>query len=280
MKFGRGHRVAAFTLLEVSLVAAILVLLASMAVPTLIREIRADALPRSARQLRSVLSLVAAHAALEGKRYQIRFPREDEEEENLLIDDRQPIIEREDDPIRHPEEFVLVTEPWVVGRTFLDKVWCARVRLGKPTIELLRQERDAVAEGLDRAVEEELEDFDVQRPPLVFEPDGTSRWATFVVTDAPSDIDIGDLVEYATIEVILEAETGLAWLQRPFSDSEIDLFEERGWPAVLRQDFLDSRELTEDDVLEIRESSLRGYDVKRKGQELEATGAGANGETP
>jgi hypothetical protein len=53
------------------------------------------------------------------------------------------------------------------------------------------------------------------------------------------------------IEVILEGPTGLAWLQRPFYDEELDLFEEKGWPAVLRKDFLDKAVLTEDDILEL-----------------------------
>lgn len=275
MKRSTGHRVSAFTLIEVMLVTAILVLLATLAVPRLIDEIRGQTLPRSAHQLRSLLTMVRAHAAYDGKRYQIRFPLEDgEDEEVYLLDDRQPIIEREDDPVNFPEEFNQVTDPWSIGKTFLGKVWCSKVRIGRPTIELLQNERQRAAETIERKLDETQEDYEPERLPLQIEPDGTSLWVTFELTSAPRDTDIDELEDFPRIHVILDGETGLAWLQRPFYDEELDLFEEKGWPAVLRQDFLSTRELTEDDVLEIRESGLRGEDVKLKGRELETDGSG------
>jgi hypothetical protein len=57
--------------------------------------------------------------------------------------------------------------------------------------------------------------------------------------------------------VILEGETGIAWLQRPFYDDELDLFADRNWPAVLRQDFLRKEPLTERDVLELRDIQMK-----------------------
>ena len=149
--------------------------------------------------------------------------------------------------------FNVVTAPWAVGVTLLNGVWCAEVRLGKPTIESVLQARER--RGLtEDDLEEEFgvfEDFDPQRPPLFIEPDGTSEWATFVVTQAPRDMDFDELVDEPQIEVIVDGPMGLAWLQRPFYDEELDLFEENGWPAVFRRDFLDPRMLTEDDVLEV-----------------------------
>ena len=140
-----------------------------------------------------------------------------------------------------------------MGVTLLNGVWCAEVRLGKPTIESVLQARER--RGLtEDDLEEEFgvfEDFDPQRPPLFIEPDGTSEWATFVVTQAPRDMDFDELVDEPQIEVIVDGPMGLAWLQRPFYDEELDLFEENGWPAVFRRDFLDPRMLTEDDVLEV-----------------------------
>jgi hypothetical protein len=87
--------------------------------------------------------------------------------------------------------------------------------------------------------------------------------------DSPSDITLEELEDYARIHVIVEGATGLAWLQRPFYEEELDLFEEKGWPAVLRQDFLDPRVLTEDDVLELRETQIRGREVQTKGRALQ-----------
>jgi len=61
------------------------------------------------------------------------------------------------------------------------------------------------------------------------------------------------LYTHPGIDVIVDGLSGLCWLQRPFYDEELDLFEEKNWPAVLRKDFLSPLELTERDVLELRE---------------------------
>ena len=163
----------------------------------------------------------------------------------------------EEDPIHNPEIYNVVTAPWVMGNTLMGGVWCAEVRLGRPTIESLRDLEDE--SGVSAALEEAFEDFDPLRPPLVIEPDGTSDWVTFLLTDAPPDTPIEEIrdldleAEYSRIELIVEGATGLAWMQRPLYEEELDLFEEKGWPVVLRQDFLDPRVLTEDDVLELRD---------------------------
>ena len=258
----------AFTLLEVSLVIAILVVISAMVVPTFFRQLREDELPRSARTFRSLLTHVRANAAFDCKRYRIRFPNEDELDP--LGGEIQPLIEREDDPIREPEEFSLVTAPWAVEAVLLGDVWCSEVRPGRPTIEQIRELRERTAENVEEELEEyfEKDDLDPERPPLYVEPDGTSEWATFVLTTAPRGTELDEIEDHPQVELILDGATGLAWLQRPFYEEELDLFEEKGWPAVLRQDFLDPRVLTEDDVLEIRETLLRGAEVKLKGQEL------------
>lgn len=241
----------ALTLLEVLLVVGLLALLAALAVPNFLDELRREELPGSAKQLRSLVSLVSANAAFDGKRYRIRFPEEGENDP--LGGNRQPLIEREDDPIRDPEGFRLVTAPWAVGRTFLGEAWCAEVRLGRPTIERLRKGRDAIKDAIDKSMKE----FDPGRPPLVIDPDASSEWATFVLTNAPRNVPFESLADYPRIELILEGATGLSWLQRPFYDEELDLFGEHNWPVVLRQDFLQPRVLTENDVLELREANVQ-----------------------
>ena len=251
----------AFTLLEVVLVAGLLVIISAMILPNFVAQIRGEELPSSARQFRSLLCLVQANAAFDGKRYRLRFPGEDEKD--LLGGDQQPIVEREDDPIEEPDVFNPVTDQWAVGKTLVGEVRCSEVRLGKPTIEFLQDRRDNAAEDVadalaDRAEEKQEEwEFDPHRPPLEFEPDGACQWATFALTEAPPEVELVEVEEYPTIEVILEGHTGFCWLQRPFYEEELDLFEEKGWPAVLRQDFLRPDELTEDDVLELREIEVR-----------------------
>jgi type II secretory pathway pseudopilin PulG len=244
-------RCRAVTLLEVILVMGILVAITAIVVPNFYTEYRATELPGSARQFRSLLTMVSARAALDGKRYRLRFPMEDEED--LLGGDRQPLIEREDNPFDEPEVFNEVTDTWVIGNTLLGDVWCAEVRPGRPTVELLEERRNRIEEALEEAREE----FEPERPPIMFEPDARTGWVTFVLTNAPRGTDIDDLEDYEAIEVILEGETGMVWLQRPLYEEELDLFDEKNWPIVLRQDFLDPRVLTEDDVLELHESLFR-----------------------
>ena len=250
MRRTRSRRCGGFTLLEIVLVIGIIVAITAMAIPTLIEEFKRNELVGSARQLRSLLTLVAANACFDGTRYRLRFPEEDEEDP--LGGNRQPLIEREDDPIEEPEVFNLVTLPWAVGTTLLGEVWCAEVRLERPTVERLQELEESRSE-IEDALDEEYEDFDPTRLPLVFHPDGTCEWVTFVLTDAPRDVELDELENYARIEVILEGPTGLVWLQRPFYEEELDLFEEKNWPVILRQDFLSPRVLTEDDVLELLE---------------------------
>ena len=258
---GSERQSGGYTLVEVLLVVGILSVLAVVALPKFITEMKASHMPGSVRQLRSLIMLTRANAAFDGLRYRIRFPMDDEEE-GLPSGAWQPIIEREDDPFDDPETFNIVTAPWAVGKTFLGDVWCAEVRLGRPTVARLVERRDLIEE----LIEEEFEDFEPERPPLLIDPDGSSDWATFVVTDAPHDIDIEELEEYAreggtsedyrVLEVILDGPLGLAWIQRPLYETELDLFEEKNWPVVLRQDFLRLEELTEDDVLELRNVPL------------------------
>lgn len=244
-----------YTLIEVVLVVALLVAIGAMAIPRFVGEIERNQLPGSAGQLRSLITLTRANAAFDGKRYRIRFAGEDEEIKEA--DRRQPIIEREEDPVREPELYLPVTAGWAVGETLLGDVWCAEVRTGRPTIEKLqelrRRGRDEISEELLR--QRDAEHFEAERPPLVIEPDGVSEWVVFVLTDAPANTPVENLEEYAQLEVICEGSTGLSWVQRPFYDQELDLFEEKGWPAVLRQDFTSARELTENDVLELRDVS-------------------------
>jgi len=238
----------AFTLLEIILVMGILVAITAMVVPNFLREYEATQMPGSARQFRSLLTMVSSRAALDGKRYRIRFPMDNEED--LFGGTQQPLVEREDDPFYEPEVFNLVTDSWAIGATLLGDVWCAEIRHGRPTVELIEKRRNRIEEALDKA----LQDFEPERLPVFFEPDASTGWVTFVLTNAPKGTDIDSLDEYEVIEVIMQGETGLIWLQRPLYDEELDLFKEKNWPIVLRQDFLDPRVLTEDDVLELHSS--------------------------
>lgn len=259
---GRGDSGSrAFTLVELLLVAGLIAVLAALVLPNLAGQIKSQELDASAQQLRSLVSLISANAAFEGKRFRIRFAGPDETDPFGGFN--QPIIEREDDPMYGPEIFNRVDDPWVRGETFVGDVRCAQVRLGRPRIDDIRRRREQAAESITRALNdrEQREKFSADFPPLYIEPDGTSDWAVFLLTSASREIPAeelsGDFEAYPQVEVILEGPTGLCWLQRPFYDEELDLFEEKNWPAVLRQDFLRKQPLTERDVLELREIQIR-----------------------
>ncbi|MBI3834281.1 MAG: hypothetical protein HY287_08130 [Planctomycetes bacterium] len=247
----------AFTLLELILVVGLLLLIGAMALPPFFEQRKREELPTSANQLRSLVGLIRANAAFEGKRYRLRFPTTKEKSKTKESDDRQPIVEREGDPIHNPEVFVRVTSPWAVGDTFLGEVRCAGIFLGKPSIDVMKARRDQTGEDIEKTLklQNEMPEYDPDRPPVEFEPDGTTDWITFLLTKAPDHVRLQELetsIEYPRVQVIMEGLTGLGWLQRPFHDEELDLFLEKGWPAVLRKDFLDPRQLTENDVLELR----------------------------
>ncbi len=261
-------RARAFTLIEIVLVVGLLLLISAITLPNFLNELRREELPTSANQLRSLLTLVRANAAFDSKRYRIRFPRE--EERDALGGTRQPIIEREDDPIEHPEEYFAVTAPWAVGKTLLGKARCAEVRLGKPTVEDIRQRRESASQDLDQAfgVREKRERFEYERPPVYIDPDGGSDWAMFVLTEAEEEVPLNEIHLERGIDVILDGLTGLCWLQRPFYDEELDLFEEKNWPVVLRRDFLTARMLTEQDVLELRELPVESRGTAKTPEEV------------
>jgi prepilin-type N-terminal cleavage/methylation domain-containing protein len=251
----------AFTLLELLLVLGLMAIMAAMVMPSLFGRFTRAQLPESANKMRALLQLTRANAMLEGRRHRVRFPREDELDG--LGERRQPIIEVEDDPIEAPDDFRPVLDSWAQDETLHRGVRCVRVRLGKPTIELLLGEVEEDQRFLDDLEEDQGEKFEEGFPPLIFETDGTSEWATYVLTDAPPDIEYEDLevegadVDYTQIEVILDGLLGLAWLQRPLYEEELDMMRENGWPPVMRKDFLNPVALTEDNVLEIQETAIR-----------------------
>ena len=256
------RRDGGFTLLEVLLVIGLLAILAATVVPNLLGSLIAQRLPKSAKQMRSLVQLTRANAMLDGKRYRIRFPREDELDGEGT--DVQPIVECEEEPFREPGVYEMVTGVWAQGETVLEGVWCARVRLGKPTVEQLLENIDDVTAELDEEEKEDdvfyqefIEEFEEEYPPLVIEPDGTSEWATFVMIEAPRDTEEDDLEDCKRIEVIYDGLTGLCWLQRPFYEDELEMLLENGWPPVLRKDFLRPKALTEEEVIEIQESLVR-----------------------
>lgn len=266
---GRCVRARAYTLLEVVLVVGLLMLIGAVALPSFYNQLAREELPTSADQLRSLVTLTRSHAAFDARRYRIRFPRKDESD--ALGTRQQPIVEREDNPLENPEVFLPVKANWAIGKTLRGRVRCAEIRLGRPSIEDLQLRRESATTKLDQAFDnrQQREQFEFELPPVYIEPDGTSDWATFVLTEASADVPINELHEHPGIDVIVDGLSGLCWLQRPFYEEELDLFEEENWPAVLRKDFLNPQMLTERDVLELRELPVQSQGKETSAAKLE-----------
>lgn len=267
IKMNRTRTIRGFTLFEVLLVTGLFVILMGLVMPTMLRRFDDARMPSSCRSLRALIQLTRANAMIDGRRYRIRFPREDEIDAEGQ--QRQPIVEVERDPLREPEMFTPVLASWARDAVLDESVRCAKVVLGRPTIESMMGETDAEAELVESGTGDSRNDreattmagetFDPDFPPLYLEPDGMSEWATIVITDAPLEVDIDEAKEgeYQIVDVIFDGLTGLAWLQRRLYQEELEMMREHGWPPVMRKDFLDPTLLTEDDVLEIREQLVR-----------------------
>ncbi len=133
------------------------------------------------------------------------------------------------------------------------------MKRGRPRLE----DETADSFGLDEEEDddelplpwEQDEETDEGRPAVVFQPDGTSEWATFVLTDAPVDESPEDSEQWRELNVILDGVTGRVWVQRPLREDELELLEEYGLDLPLRFDLLRADALAEDDIVVLRGSS-------------------------
>jgi len=253
-------RAGAVTLIELLVVIGLMGLLAMMVVPNFLGRLERGRLVDSAKNLRSLIILTRANAMTDGLRYRIRFVAENElsgagvDEQEAL----QPLVEFEPDPRDAPGEFEPVRAAWTRD-TFAAGVRCIEVKLGRPKLEELSGESFQLEQDQEDELalpwQQEDEGSDEQRPAVVFQPDGTCPWATFVLTDAPPGESPEDDEQWQELQVLLEPLTGRVWIQRPLQEDEIELLKEYGMQLPLRLDLLDRDPLTEQDIVVLRERS-------------------------
>ncbi len=230
----RAYAAGGFTLLEVVLVIGLMVLLASFAWPALQSRFDHAQLPESGDQLRSLMELTRAQARIDHRRYRIRF----------APNERQPIVEWEKDPFQAPGKFEAVKADWTSDDRLLGDAQVHEIRPGRPEYTLpLDDERseqqetettEVVVGGDDSAVAatddgaaaapppaEKLDDapIDEKRPALVFEPDGSSDWATIIVANVTSEKPLEDSAEQIWIEI--DGRSGLASIRPSLSEQEM-----------------------------------------------------------
>ena len=248
---GRG-----FTVLELVLVMALISMLVGFVLPSFWGTFQAEALPTSARDLRALLYQVRASAMMEGLRYRVRFPTEDEVEddsERLL----QPLVEREAHPIEAAGEFTEVEAAWAREPVLRRNVRCVKFRLGMPPVpKELDKLTEAQAESdtqADSETGEEVNVEDLTAFQLYVEPDGSSDWATFTLAWLRTPEEEEDPELAPTLNVLLDGRTGQIWIQQPLTDDETELLLRENGSHILHTDRINAPPITEENILRLKD---------------------------
>jgi len=229
----RGRR--GFTLLELLLALSLLLLLTAMAWPLMQSQIVAAELPESASRIRSLLYMTRSSAMLEHRRHRVRF----------APDVQQPLIEIEPDPIIEPGRFVPVLQDWATEPALLSDVQVHRVNPGRPAYMRPVSAEDGAAQdplAVETPVEEtgpatdstsakfqaamsdglggQEAEIDERRPVILFEADGSTDWATLIISRTlPTEELPKDQPE---AWVVLDGRTGLAIIRDAVTQSQLD----------------------------------------------------------
>ncbi|MFQ5423307.1 MAG: Tfp pilus assembly protein FimT/FimU [Phycisphaerae bacterium] len=225
----RRCRVRGFTLIELAIALSLLVLLGTIAWPALRGRIKAAELPDSADRIRSMLFMVRSQAVMEHRRYRVRFEPEAQ----------QPIIEYEVDPIRDPGTWEPVRAGWVEDRMLLGDVQVHEVQLGRPIWTRPLSENDQPGEQLDDPNSQEepadsqldevlltpsataMDDLEIDenRPPIVFEVDGSSDWAVLMLARVKPEDELEE--ETKQLWAVLDGRTGLAKIREKITEDQL-----------------------------------------------------------
>lgn len=224
-----------FTLLEVLLALALFVILAAMAWPLMQAQIVAAELPESASRVRSLLYMTRSSAMLEHRRHRIRF----------MPDEQQPVIEIEPDPIVEPGLFIPVDYAWAEEPALLADIEVHRVLPGRPAYmrpvsvseegavdpleaEPVDEEETSAVESTSAKLQAARSDgmggqeaeIDELRPIILFEADGSTEWATLVLSRLPPTEEL--LEEEPQSWVVLDGRTGLATIRDAVTQKQLN----------------------------------------------------------
>ncbi|MCK6484637.1 MAG: prepilin-type N-terminal cleavage/methylation domain-containing protein [Phycisphaerae bacterium] len=229
------NRRGGFTLIEVMLVVALLVLLMALAWPAFDKRIYAAQLPESAENVRAALRMARASSSLNARRYRLRWE----------VETQQPMIEYEVDPVREPGRWDPCSEGWATDPLLLGNVNVVRVVRGRPEYltpishtlgeedEFSLEEEAAAGQDVAGEIEDENsngepettfslepdEEEDEDRPRITFDVDGSSDWYTLILARA----EPGETLEPTTpqIWIVLDGRTGLPRIQEALTEDQM-----------------------------------------------------------
>lgn len=220
-----GFQARGFTLIELAIAMSLVVLLAAIAWPLISDRITKAELPDSADRIRSMLVMTRSSAVMEHRRHRVRFEP----------GKQQPIIEYEVDPLRELGTWEPVSAAWSKEPVLLGDVQVHEVQIGRPvwTQPLASTDRPEDA-GKDAQQEANnppdrntgqaditllspdagMEDVEIDedRPPIVFEVDGSSDWATLYLARVAPEDELKE--EENQLWVVLDGRTAVARIQQ------------------------------------------------------------------
>lgn len=228
----RGRIRRAFTLIELVVVLTLIVALSLLAMPAIENIMIGSNLPESAGRVRSLLAMARSGAVSEARRVRVRF----------LPNQQQPIVEIERDPIFQPGLYEQITAAWTQEPILLGDVQVHSVALGRPEflkpvsddVDPRSDSSDAATDGatqadvsnvretgetlsLRTAVEEE--EVDINRPSIIFEPDGSTDWAMITVSQVMPGEEVPDGADQRWI--IVDGRTGMITIRTALSAEEL-----------------------------------------------------------
>lgn len=227
---GRGRR--AFTLIELVVVLTLIVALSLLAMPAIENIMIGSNLPESAGRVRSLLAMARSGAVSEARRVRVRF----------LPNQQQPIVEIERDPIFQPGLYEQITAAWTQEPILLGDVQVHSVALGRPEflkpvsddVDPRSDASDTATDGATQAdvanVQEtgetlslrtavEEEEVDINRPSIIFEPDGSTDWAMITVSQVMPGEEVPDGADQRWI--IVDGRTGMITVRTALSAEEL-----------------------------------------------------------
>ncbi|MBX3394183.1 MAG: prepilin-type N-terminal cleavage/methylation domain-containing protein [Phycisphaerae bacterium] len=225
----RTLRRAGFTLIEILVAIFLLAILAGLSWPLLQNQIVASELPESAAQMRDTLFLARTEAMKENRRVRVRF----------APNEQHPYFEIENDPIQFPGVWEPLQATWAQDSPLLGEVHVHTIELGRPvflkpisfdeTTDSAKKDSDK-QEGNANSADSEVTipaitsmnedvELDDRRPIILFEPSGSTDWATLKVTKVALDRELTE--DDPQHWIILDGRTGLAYLRDPVTEEQL-----------------------------------------------------------